>query len=103
MEQHYFECQCSDFNHIFRFGLDEVDGEMWLEVNINPYLPWYKRVWEAVRYVFGRRAAYGHYDVTMLCEKDCIRLGTLLDRAIRIKLRRLKASSSPQDKPVLKG
>lgn len=101
MEREYFECQCSDFNHVFRFVLDEKDGEAWLEVNINHYLPWYKRVWEAVRYVFGLRPAYGHYDITMLREEDYVRLHALLDRSALVK-RRL-ASRGPQEKPVLKG
>jgi len=101
MEQHYVECQCSDFNHVVRFVLDEKDGEVWLEVNINPYLPWYKRVWEAVRYVLGMRAAYGHYDVTMLRDEDYVRLHALLDRSSLIK--RQVTLRGPQEKLVLNG
>lgn len=99
MEHRYFDCQCSDFNHVIRFVLDEKDGEAWLEVNINPYLPWYKRVWEAVRYVFGKRPAYGHYDTVMLREEDYHQLHDLLDRSSLIK----RALRSPQEKPLLKG
>lgn len=101
MEHQYFDCQCGDFNHVFRFVLDEVDGEVWLEININPYLPWYKRVWEAVRYVFGCRPVYGHYDVTLLREEDYHRVHDLLDRSAFIK--RQKTLKGLQEKPLLKG
>lgn len=101
MEHRYFDCQCSDFNHVFRFVLDEKDGEVWLEVNLNKYLPWYKRVWEAVRFVFGWEKAYGHYDIVMLREEDYTQLHGLLDRSALIK--RKTALTSPQEKPLLKG
>jgi hypothetical protein len=78
MENHYFECQCSDFNHIFRFVFDPEDGEMWLEVHLNHYKPWYKRLVIAFRYFFKRVEAYGHYDVTMIREEDLNKLQNLL-------------------------
>ncbi len=74
-------CQCSDFNHVVRFTLDPSDGEVWLDVRLNHYDPWWKRVWNAVRYVFKRDVAYGHYDVTMLREEDYDRLRDLLKRS----------------------
>lgn len=93
MEQHHVECQCSDFNHIFRFTLDPEDGDLWLDVRLNYYDPWYKRIWTAIKYVFKRTSRYGDYDVTMLRPEDLPRLRELLDRA----------SQGPQEKPVLKG
>lgn len=85
MTHHYFSCQCSDFGHIFRFVLDETDGEIWLEVNLNVWTPWYARVWHAIRFVFGFKQAYGHFDVTMLRPEDHDRLHALLYKASLIK------------------
>lgn len=85
LTQHYFDCQCSDFNHVFRFVFDEKDGDMWLEVQLNHWLPWHKRVWQAIRYLFAKRQAYGHFDTTMLREEDVARLQALLTRSSLFK------------------
>lgn len=98
----YFECQCSDYEHVFRFALDPKDGEVWLDVNLNHCLPWYKRVWIALRYVFKKTEAYGHYDITMLRDDDYKRLHDLLDRSSSIK-QQLDVPEGPQEKTVLKG
>jgi hypothetical protein len=105
MEQHYFECQCSDFNHVIRFTFDEEDGEVWLDVRLNYFEPWYKRVWNAIRFVFKRPVAYGHYDVTMVREEDYARLHDLLDRSalVKRKQRLVTATGMLPEKPLLKG
>ena len=55
---YYFECRCTDSRHLMRFHLEaaEVDwpAELWAEILLNPWKPWYKRLWGAIRYVFGR-------------------------------------------------
>lgn len=81
METDHFDCQCSDFNHTFRLTLDPQDGEVWLDVRLNHYDPWWKRVWNAVKYVFKRDVAYGHYDVTLLREEDYDRIRDILKRS----------------------
>lgn len=104
METLYADCQCSDFNHTFRFTLDPSDGELWLDVRLNRYEPWYRRVWIAVRYVFKRPEAYGHYDITMLREEDYDRISKLFDVSTGImrRQRQQAAPSSQTEKPVLK-
>lgn len=81
METEHFDCQCSDFNHTIRFSLDRLDGDVWVDVRLNAYEPWYKRIWLGIKYVFGRPVAYGHYDVTMLKEEDYDRLRDLMNRS----------------------
>jgi hypothetical protein len=88
----YFDCKCSDFNHVFRFVLDESSGDVWLEVHLNVCEPWYKRLWTAVRYFFGKTKAYGHYDTTLLREDDFVKFHALLDLAIQAKRRQVKAN-----------
>jgi hypothetical protein len=79
MLTHYFECQCSDYNHVFRFCHDLSDNSVMLEVNINHYLPWYKRVLEAIRYVFKMDRVHGHFDVTIMRPEDMNNLALLVD------------------------
>lgn len=81
METHYVDCQCTHFNHTIRFMLDPSDGELWLEVHMNYCDPWYKRAWNAVRYVFKRTKSYGHFDTTILREEDYDRLRDMLNRS----------------------
>lgn len=92
MMTEYFDCDCSDFRHVFRFVLDADDGELWLEVQLNLWLPWYLRLWHAVRYVFGKPRMYGHYDVTALRKDDFARLQALLARAEQLQQKALEAS-----------
>ena len=96
MEEHFFSCQCSDFRHVFRFVLDEKDGDLWLEVQLNAWEPWYKRAWNALKYVFGQKVAYGYYDTTMVKPEEFDRLRALLDKAEA-------AHRRAYEKPVLKG
>lgn len=81
METDHFDCQCSDFNHTVRFTLDPRDGDVYLDVRLNYWDRWYKRIWNAIKYVFKRDVAYGHYDVTLLKEEDYDRLRDLLKRS----------------------
>jgi hypothetical protein len=110
MEQHYFECQCSDFSHVFRFVMDEEDGQVHLESQLDMWSPWYKRLWLALFYVLGlQRRGYGHYDVTLVRLEDFHRLHDLLDRAKLLQLQHADkraaelALKQPTEKPLLKG
>ena len=81
----YAECQCSDFNHVVRFALDEADGDILLETRLNAFEPWWKRAWIALKYVLGLPRTYGHYDCTLLREEDYELLGLLFERSRVIK------------------
>jgi len=81
MEEHYFTCQCSDFNHLVRFNLSELDGDVYVDVRLNHYERWYKRIWIAVKYIFKKPHAYGHYDCTLLRVEDYPGLHDLMDRS----------------------
>src|SRR2546429_459069 len=103
METHYVDCACSDFGHVFRFILDETDGDIWLEVQLNHWRPWYKRAWLALRYLFLKEPAYaGHFDTTMLRLEDHAKIKELLDRSSDLQAKYV-ASRVTQEKPVLKG
>jgi hypothetical protein len=105
MESHWFDCSCSDYNHVVRFEYVPLDGEVYLSYRLNGYEPWWKRVWIAVKYVFKRPVAYGHYDVTLLRPEDFSRLYALLDRAELFNRQRAitAAFQARHDKLLLKG
>jgi hypothetical protein len=51
-------------------------------VYLNQYSNVFKRVWIAIKYVFGYRSKYGHWDCFIMQSGDGQRLRALLDRLI---------------------
>ena len=47
---------------------------------LNDWLPWYKRLYRAVKYIFGYKCKYGHWDVWIMDEKDIGRLREMVER-----------------------
>ncbi len=82
---HWFDCECSSDEHVFKFSLDKDDGDFYLSVYLNNPDRWYKRVWKAVKYAFGYTSKYGHWDVTVLEAEDIERLRVLCDKALELK------------------
>jgi hypothetical protein len=105
MESHWYDCQCSDYNHVVRFEYAPLDGTVYLTYRLNAHEPWWKRLWIAAKYVFKRDHAYGHYDVTLLRPEDFTRLHTLLDRAEAFNRLQTAAAALTlaREKPLLKG
>jgi hypothetical protein len=101
MEVHFFSCECSDFNHIVRFDYDDDDGDLCVTVRLNSWGRWYKRLWSALKYVFGSDTAYGHWDVTILREDDYHKLHDLLDRS-KLKKTQLRAAGRLPQVPTEK-
>lgn len=82
---HYVPCECSSADHVFRFCLDETDGDLWLEPHLTTYLPWWRRLGRAFNYVVGRRCRYGDWDSVLIGYDDAVKLRELMARAIEIK------------------
>lgn len=62
MKTLYIECDCGSFNHLTRFGYFEDDNEfVYLNTQLNHYLPWYKRLWIAINYLFAREVEQCNY------------------------------------------
>lgn len=58
----YLECGCGGFGHLARIAYFEDDLEYaYLNMQLNHYLPWYKRIWYAINYVIGREVDQCNY------------------------------------------
>jgi hypothetical protein len=69
----YFECSCHSPEHLVKFSFynEETDeGDLYLSTFLNPEYRWYKRVWVAIKYIFGYKCKYGHFDETIIDPKD---------------------------------
>lgn len=96
MQRHWFDCACGSSDHAIRFTLDPDSGDVYLDVRLAAWRPWYGRLWLACKYVLGATPRYGHYDCTELKTEDLERLRSLVGEA-------LGELQSPRNKPVLKG
>lgn len=86
MDVVHIDCECSSFDHSLRICVDQETGDLWVNTRLNTYLPWYRRVWRALVYVFRPGASrYGHYDETHVAHGDFDRLRALLILAERCR------------------
>ena len=81
-EKIHFDCVCDSDEHVFVVRMDREEGEMYTSVHLNGYLPWYKRAWYALRYVFGYHCRYGHWDCVLLDEVRATKLRDTCDKAL---------------------
>lgn len=96
LKTEFFECQCSSDEHTLKFTVDEEDGTIYTNTFINDWYPWYYKIWLAIKYVFGYKSKYGHFDSFQMREEDQIRMLDLLKKSndIRIKLHEEKELTS---------
>jgi hypothetical protein len=83
MKSEYFDCACSDFDDVIRFVYeDEDDGfiELYLEIHLNGRISFFRRIWNAVKYIFGVKTKYGNYGNWILSYNDVDRLQAMLKK-----------------------
>lgn len=80
MKPQYFECDCHSTEHTLRFVWDDSDNTIYTEVFLNQYRNFFKRCWIALRYIFGYKCRYGHWDCFLLQPEDGARLKALIEK-----------------------
>lgn len=75
----FVTCKCTSPDHLVRFTYEPEDRELYVTVHLAP-LPFHKRLWNAVRYVFGRRSRYGDHEEVLVPEHSAIQILELLTR-----------------------
>lgn len=78
----YLECDCTSAEHTMRFVLDddEVYPHIYVEMQLSRSRGFLRRLWLAIKYVFGYECKYGHWDETMLTAGNVEKLRDLCDR-----------------------
>ena len=82
METSYYECQCADPEHTLRFIYDPDENELYTEVHLSQWHNMFKRMWMAIKYIFGYKCRYGCFDCWMLKNEDCEGIKKLLNKVI---------------------
>ncbi len=82
LQSELFECICRGDEHTLKFTFaietDSKQSEVYTALHLNDYQVWYKKLWTGIKYVFGYRCKYGHWDVFTLKRSDVTRLRKLL-------------------------
>lgn len=62
-DQDYFViCECRSEEHLIRLLYDQEDKEITMNTFLCPRYYWYERIWVAIKYIFGYRCRWGHWD-----------------------------------------
>ena len=80
MQSHYFDCQCSSPEHTLRFVYDSEYNELYTEIFLCQNRNIFQRIWVAIKYIFGFKCRYGHWDCWLLRQEDCSQLLLLVDK-----------------------
>jgi hypothetical protein len=85
MTAEIFECSCYSDEHHLIFKYDENsfgdgESELYTTIYLNQYRNIFKRILVAVKYIFGYRCKYGHWDVWTMLPEDCDRMIKLLEK-----------------------
>lgn len=76
-----FICQCYNTEHqlIFSYFPDDEDKEVYVSVHLTPEYKIWKRIWMAIKYIFGYKSCYGHFDEFIFKKSDAERLQKVVD------------------------
>ena len=79
LKPQYFECDCHSSEHTLRFAWDDEDNSIYTTVFLSQYHRFFKRVWMALKYMFGHQSRYGHFDCFIMQPEDAERLKQMLN------------------------
>jgi len=82
MRRETFECECLSHKHLVKFVLDDEDNFLSVIVNLNNWLPWYKRILVGIKYILGLPTNYHEFDEVILQQKDIQRLQEILTETL---------------------
>lgn len=76
-----FICQCHNTEHqlIFSYFPEDEDKDVYVSIHLIPEYRFWKRIWRAIRYIFGYRSRYGHFDEFIFKKSDAKRLQKVVD------------------------
>ena len=76
-----FICQCCNTEHqlIFQYFPNDEDKEVYVSVHLTPEYNIWKRIWMAIKYIFGYKCMYGHFDEFIFKKSDADKLQKIVD------------------------
>jgi hypothetical protein len=82
MENLILVCSCSSVEHQIVFSYDDEDNLLYAQIHLTHYSFW-KRLVKGIKYIFGYKCRYGHWDEFLFSSEhaqDLKYLANLLER-----------------------
>lgn len=82
MENKYFECECYSPEHTLRISYDcsnQRDKFIAFYVQLSK-LPFWRRLWAGIKYIFGYECRYGHWEEFLLDDDDVLKIKWILSQ-----------------------
>jgi hypothetical protein len=87
LKSEYFECDCCHPMHILRISYFEdewdkeynTDGEFYVSVILNDTI-WYKRIWYALKYIFGISPSKYYYGDIVWSKDTAVKLKNFIEK-----------------------
>jgi len=76
-----FICDCGSLNHTYAFWYDNEFHDIHFMPHLITYRNFFKRVWVAIKYSFGYKSRYGHFDSMIINPEDIKKLRGYFDRS----------------------
>lgn len=77
LKHELFICECNNVEHQLIFSYFQ-NSEVYMEVHLVPEYNILKRIWNAIKYVFGYRSKYGHFDEFIFQKCDAPKLAKIV-------------------------
>ena len=80
----HIDCDCMDASHSMRFWYDSEFNQIYTTIHLQPLAPWYKRVWIAIKFIFGKSGNKwdGEFDNWVINRHQIIKLRDYLNELI---------------------
>ncbi|MBT3922445.1 MAG: hypothetical protein HOF21_07690 [Nitrospina sp.] len=76
----YFLCECSFPEHLFFFFYDDKDNVLYLNIHLSVQQGIFRRIWTAIKYIFGHQSTYGGFDEIIIRPEDRERLVSVINQ-----------------------
>lgn len=97
---YYIECTCEDLEHVTRLTVDKDEKCIFVEYFLAPYLPWYKRIWVSLKYIFTHKCGDLLY-ADLIWRQDSIEkiktVFSALEDALEENVDEIKLINEPDD------
>jgi len=82
----FVRCDCGSIEHQFVLTRDTKEDEpeprlrfVYMTIHLQDWDVFWKRLWSALRYTFGHRSRYGHWDSVILGPEQAANMYAVLD------------------------
>lgn len=74
-----FICKCYNTEHQLIFSYFTDEKEVYVSVHLIPEYRIFRRIWNAIKYIFGHRSIYGHFDEFIFKSEDADKLQSIVN------------------------